>query len=53
LSGILYLIGATVGGALGWWIGERAGFMSAFFLSLVGTAIGIYASRRITRHYLS
>jgi hypothetical protein len=45
------LILSTLGSALGWWIGERAGLMTAFFLSLVGTAVGVYASRRIVRQY--
>jgi len=52
LSKILYMVGAVVGGALGWWIGERVGLMTAFFLSLVGTAVGIYLARRFGRHYL-
>jgi apolipoprotein N-acyltransferase len=51
LSRILYLVGATVGGAIGWWIGERVGVMTAFFLGLVGTAAGIYVGRRIGRRY--
>jgi uncharacterized membrane protein YeaQ/YmgE (transglycosylase-associated protein family) len=51
MSGILYLVGATLGGWIGWAIGERFGFMTAFFVSLVGSALGVYAARRITRHY--
>ena len=51
LSRMLYLVGAVVGGAVGWWAGERAGVMVAFFLSLVGTAAGIYFGRRIGKRY--
>jgi hypothetical protein len=43
---LIVFIGATVGGALGWWIGARIGIMTAFFLSVVGTAAGTYFARR-------
>lgn len=39
-------LGATIGGAVGWWLGAYGGTMSAFFLSLVGTAAGVYLARR-------
>jgi uncharacterized membrane protein YbhN (UPF0104 family) len=42
----MILIGASVGGAAGWWLGARFGFMAAFFLSIVGTAAGVYIARR-------
>jgi hypothetical protein len=45
-------IGATVGSAIGWWIGARIGIMTAFFVSLVGTAAGLYFGRRFAKHYL-
>ena len=44
-------IGATIGGGIGWWAGEGVGFMTAFMLSIVGTGLGIYAAKRIIRHY--
>ena len=47
------LIGATVGGAIGWWLGARFGIMAAFSLSVVGTAAGVYFARRWFREYLS
>jgi len=42
---ILVIVGASVGGALGWWLGERAGIMTAFFVSVLGTAAGTYFAR--------
>jgi hypothetical protein len=45
-------IGATLGGYVGWWAGERFGIMTAFMLSMVGTGVGIYYGRRIARDYL-
>jgi hypothetical protein len=44
-------LGATVGGYAGWWLGAHVGFMTAFFVSVIGTASGVYAGRRIARHY--
>ena len=47
----LIFIGATVGGYLGWWLGNFGGLMLAFFLSLVGTALGTYFVRRWTKDH--
>jgi len=47
MAKLLTFIGATVGGAIGWWIGAGVGTMTAFFVSVVGTALGVYAGRRI------
>ena len=49
---LLAVIGATVGGAIGWWMGDWVGFGTAVFLSVVGTASGVYAARRLVRDYL-
>ena len=40
------LVGATAGGSVGWWLGAYAGTMTAFFVSIVGTAVGGYYARR-------
>ena len=47
MSKVLTFIGASVGGAIGWWLGEHVGIMTAFIVSTVGTGIGVYAGRRI------
>jgi len=52
MKGIVWLVGSTVGGAVGWWIGARFGFMTGFILSIVGTGIGIYFSGRLAAQYL-
>lgn len=49
---LIGFIGATVGSGLGWWAGERFGIMTAFILSIFGTAIGIYLARRWAAEYL-
>jgi hypothetical protein len=44
---LLALVGATIGGAIGWWLGAHVGIMAAFMLSVLGTGGGVYAGRRI------
>ncbi|CAN5916737.1 hypothetical protein BH11GEM1_BH11GEM1_01760 [soil metagenome] len=51
LGKLLAFIGATVGGAVGWWAGNFVGFMTAFFLSTVGTGFGIWAGKRLADQY--
>ncbi len=46
MTRLIVLVGATAGGWLGWWLGERFGLMTAFLVSLVGTAAGVYFARR-------
>lgn len=41
------MIGMSVGGWIGWWLGAFVGTMTAFMLSVVGTAVGVYAVRRM------
>jgi hypothetical protein len=42
----MILLGASVGGAIGWWAGAHFGIVAAFVLSLIGTAAGVYFARR-------
>jgi predicted esterase YcpF (UPF0227 family) len=51
MTKLFVLIGSTLGGYVGWWAGERAGLMTAFMLSMVGTAAGVYGGRRVAQHY--
>jgi hypothetical protein len=39
---LLGWVGATVGGAIGWWGGARVGMMTAAVLSAVATGAGLY-----------
>ena len=52
MNKILLLIGATPGGAPGWWIGSLVGIMTAYGASIVFTALGIYVVRPIMVNYL-
>ena len=49
---LLIFIGATIGSYAGWWIGGQVGTMTAFLVSMVGTAIGVYYGRRVAKQYL-
>jgi hypothetical protein len=50
-STILVLIAGSIGGAVGWWLGDRLGIFGAYMLSVVGTAAAMYYTRRLTRTY--
>jgi apolipoprotein N-acyltransferase len=52
MNKILLFMGATLGGALGWWIGSFIGIMTACAVSVVLTALGIYLARLIMVKYL-
>lgn len=52
LSKLLASVGATLLGALGWWVGEREGMFTAFVLSMVGTGVGLYLGRRMAARLL-
>ena len=51
MSKLLWLLGATIGGAIGWWLGALVGTMTAVILSAVGTGAGIYLARRVEAEY--
>jgi len=48
----LIFIGINVGGAIGWALGEKFGIMTAFFVSGLGSVVGVYAGWWTARRYL-
>lgn len=52
MANLAVVLGASIGGAIGWWLGDFFGMMPAFFLSLVGTALGVWLARRWANSYL-
>ena len=47
------LIGSTVLGWVGWWLGEKVGDMTgALVLSSIGSLAGAYLGWRVVRDYL-
>jgi len=45
-------VGATVGSALGWWIGAHVGIMTANLVSAIGTGVGLWAGVRLASELL-
>ncbi len=52
MSTFFALIGANVGGWIGWVVGAHVGLMTACMLSAVGTALGVYGGRRVASSLL-
>jgi hypothetical protein len=52
LRWIILLLASSICGAVGWELGSWAGTFTAFSLSVIGTAIGIYIGRWVGREYL-
>jgi hypothetical protein len=49
----LVFMAAMIGGGIGWWLGSFIGIMTAFMVSVVGTAVGVYAARQISAEYIT
>ena len=49
---VVGFLAAIILGAVGWWVGEHVGFMTAFIVSTVASGVGLYAGRRFVRDYL-
>ena len=48
---LLDLVGMSAGGWLGWVAGAPVSTFTAFMVSIVGTGVGLWATRRyLTRH---
>lgn len=45
---LAFLVG-SITGAIGWWLGAKIGLMTAIFLSLITTAIGMYYAMKWAR----
>jgi hypothetical protein len=49
---LLDLVGMTAGGWLGWMVGAWISLFTAFVVSVVGTGVGFYLARRVTKQLL-
>lgn len=50
---LLGFVGATIGSAVGWWLGAHVGVMTAVLVGAVGTGVGLWAGVRLAANYLS
>jgi len=46
------MTGATIGGAIGWWLGSFVGFMTAYMVSTVLCAAGWYYGGLLAKRHL-
>ncbi len=47
---LLGLIGAVFGSWVGWWIGSYVGVTTAYFLSVIGMGVGLFAAKRFLQN---
>ncbi len=52
MTRFLGFLAAAVASAIGWWLGAKIGFMTAFLLSTLGTGLGLYYGMRAAREWL-
>jgi len=52
LKRILDMIAMTAGGWVGWWMGAFVSIFTAFVISMIGTGLGLYAARRLSKRML-
>ena len=52
MKGLLNLVGMSIGGWLGWFIGAQISFFTAFIVSMVGTGAGLYLAQRTLKSLL-
>ena len=43
---LVVMLASTITGTIGWYVGAIFGVMTAWTLSVVGTALGVYYSRK-------
>jgi len=52
MKGFLVFFGMSAGGWVGWAIGAQVSIFTAFIVSMVGTGIGLYYTRRAVKNLL-
>jgi hypothetical protein len=52
MTGFFTLVSSAIGGWLGWKMGMYVGLLTAYFLSVIGTAGGLVIGRRIAENLL-
>ena len=52
MKGFLNFFGMSVGGWIGWALGAQVSIFTAFVVSMVGTGVGLFYTRRAVKHLL-
>jgi len=47
------LISITILGWIGWWLGDHIGIMTAYWVSFIGSLLGVYVGVLINQNYLN
>lgn len=42
------MLGMSLGGGVGWWLGDTVGLFTAVVASAIGSGVGLYYARRLT-----
>ena len=51
MNKLLITIGVFLFGWIGWWIGSRYSFTTAYFLSFLGSLVGVYVGWWVNRYF--
>jgi len=49
---LIIFISVTLFSWIGWWLGARFGQMTGYFLSFIGSLVGVYAGVLFNRQYI-
>ena len=52
MKGFLNYFGMSVGGGIGWALGAQVSIFTAFIVSMVGTGVGLFYTRRWVKRIL-
>lgn len=52
MTRLLNFLGMTIGGYIGWYLGQPISFFTAFMFSMVGTGLGLWGAIWVARRYL-
>jgi hypothetical protein len=52
MRGIFAVLGASLAGGIGWWLGERWNLPAAVVLGAIGSGVGLYWGRRLFDEWL-
>lgn len=49
---LFWMIGATVGGAVGWWLGAKVSIMTGYIVSTVFALAGVYGGIKLAQRLM-
>ncbi|SHO43718.1 hypothetical protein [Desulfopila aestuarii] len=49
---LILFIMISLFGSIGWWLGAFVGIMTAYFVSVAGSLVGVYVGVKINQAYL-